>query len=153
MLLHELGDALGRHAVVPSSLRIHNHRRALAANAQASDLGTVTSVRPGAEPIFLKERLEGLPCRQACFRSAAIGARAQEHVAVIITDPLLGNDRLQLVMKLAHGSLGGCWGAVASGTPSGACSKGSLGPARIEITAAALRITAITPRDSKTSCA
>src|SRR5262249_40896890 len=54
---HELRDALGAHAGIPRPLGVDDHGRAVAADAQAADLGAVAGALAGGEVVLLDLRL------------------------------------------------------------------------------------------------
>ena len=72
MLLHETGDALGRHAVIPSPFRVNNHDRAVDADAQAIHLAAKHQ-RPRADKVqFLEARFQEFPRSQRLFARGAL---------------------------------------------------------------------------------
>src|SRR5262249_5076076 len=103
VLLHELRDALRRHAVIPGPFRIHKHGRPVAADAQAADFGAVAGVGTGAEVAILDLRLESFPSGLADFRRAAVRAGAKEDVPLIAADADLGGRGPQLFVYFGHG--------------------------------------------------
>src|SRR5262249_28572686 len=95
-------NAVGGHAVVPCAFRIDDHRRALAADAQAADLRAVTSLFAFRQASFLQLRLERLPGSQACLRRAATRAGAEKHVPMVRADAELAGSGLQLLLHVGH---------------------------------------------------
>src|SRR5262249_54449939 len=94
--LHELGHALGSHTVIPRLIGVDDHRRPVEANAQTTNLSSVTGVWARAEIPFLELLFQHLPRRLARLGRAARGARTQKNVALIGADPQLGGHRLHL---------------------------------------------------------
>ena len=76
MLLNETRDPIGGHAAIPGSFGIDEHGGAVAADAQATDFGAITSLGPRGEVVVLDLLFEGFPGGEADFRGAATGSRA-----------------------------------------------------------------------------
>src|SRR5262249_45117904 len=96
MLLDKPRNAVGGHAVIPGSLRIHQHGRPVTADAQAADLGSITGVRAGAEIAILDLCLERFPSGLAHFRRAAVRAGAEKDVPAIAANANFGGGLPQL---------------------------------------------------------
>src|SRR5260370_993775 len=88
MLLNETRNAVRGHSAVPRSFGIDDHDRPAGTDAQAVDLGAIAGVGPRAnrEVFFLQFLLQHFPRGLADFGRAAIGAKAQEHVALVFAD-------------------------------------------------------------------
>ena len=90
VFLHELGNALGGHAVVPGSFGIDDHGRAVAADAQAADFAAIAGIFAGGEVSVFDLALEHFPCGLAFFGRAARRAGAEKDVPAIGADAYLG---------------------------------------------------------------
>src|SRR5262249_32623141 len=86
VLLHELGNAFRRHAVIPGSFGINDHGRAMAADAQATDFGAITGIRTGSESVIFDLLLEHFPGSKPRFRRTAAGPRAKKDMLMIAAD-------------------------------------------------------------------
>src|SRR5262245_29294773 len=78
MVLYEARYPVGRHAVIPSALRIDQHRRTAGANAQTADLRALANAWAGTEAGGANAFFQRLPCGGADFRVASLGSRAKE---------------------------------------------------------------------------
>src|SRR5262249_27373957 len=81
VLLYEPRNLVGGHAVIPRPFGVDEHRRPLAADAQAADLGAVAGPFATAQVLVLDLVLERFPRLQAVFGRAAVGAGAEQDVA------------------------------------------------------------------------
>src|ERR1019366_4392250 len=102
MLLHEALDLVGRHVVIPRPLRIDEHRRSVAADAQTAGTRPLADVGASRKAHVLQLLLEPLPGFLSDFRRAALRARAQEHVLLDRADAKLLGDGVELVVLIAH---------------------------------------------------
>src|SRR5262249_8232281 len=106
VLLDEGGDLVGRHAVIPRPLGVDEHGGAVTADAQAADPGAVAGVMARAQVVLPDRALEGLPGRQAFFGGAAVGAGAEQDVALVGADAELVDCCLELFLLVGHESPG-----------------------------------------------
>src|SRR5262249_18491052 len=102
VLSHKEGDALRRHAGVPCSLWVNQHRWTVTADAQATDLGAVTGVGAAAQAVVLDLLLEDLPRLQTGLRRATVRPRTQKDMASISADTKLRRHRPQFLAILGH---------------------------------------------------
>src|SRR5947209_3976227 len=102
VLLHEAGNAVGGHAAVPGAFRVNDHRRPVAADAQAADLAAVAGARAGAQVLVLQLLLQRLPGGQARLGRAAARAGTQEDVPPVAADAELRGGGPEFVVRFAH---------------------------------------------------
>src|SRR5262245_35613322 len=116
MFLHEPGDALRAHTVIPRAFGVDYHCRSVTADAQATHLGAIAGVGTRAEIVLLDLLLERLPGRLPILRRATPGAGAEKDVALIGADAVFGGGGTELLFPLVgHGrprlrfAPGRCW--------------------------------------------
>src|SRR5260370_27480096 len=102
MPFDEVRDSLGGHPVIPRSVRANEHRRSMATNAQAADLGAVTGVFPRRQAVVLDLLLKHFPRGHAFFRRATVWPGTQEHVPPIAADANLRRDFLPFLRLVTH---------------------------------------------------
>src|ERR1043166_5164912 len=102
MLLHAAIDLVRRHLLVPRSVRIDDHRRALTADTQATDACSLAHVIAGGQTGVLDLLLEQLPRLLTHGRFAALRAQAQEDVPADMANADLCFDSFELLVWFAH---------------------------------------------------
>src|SRR5262249_25967928 len=102
VLLDELWDALGGHAVLPGALRVDHHRGRVAAVAQAAGVVRVARVGPRPEAVTLDGQRESLPRRHPHLGRAATRPGTEKDGALVAANPDLGRGLLQLLPLVAH---------------------------------------------------
>src|SRR5262249_16114914 len=85
---------------IPRPFGVDEHRRPLAADAQAADLGAVAGPFATAQVLVLDLVLERFPRLQAVFGRAAVGAGAEQDVAPVRADAELGDRGVGLLVRV-----------------------------------------------------